>query len=132
MAQSRPSVALPKLFVREWMKIRDIPNQKALAGKMGRSEGAVSKKLQNPARIDLEWLAEFAAGLGVSVQSLFSDPSGIPIATENDRPMLQQLMETAAQLSDKRIESLLVVLSAPPPAAAEPPGQREPEGLEGQ
>ena len=49
-------------------------DQKRLAERMGRTPGAISKKLNSPGKIDTEWLAEFADALGVQGPDLFRDP----------------------------------------------------------
>lgn len=65
----------PKLYIREWMETVPGLDQKRLAERMGRTAGAVSKKLAKPSNIDTEWLGDFAWALGVEVPDLFRDPS---------------------------------------------------------
>lgn len=56
----------PTIYIEEWMKTVPGLDRKRLADRMGVSPGTVTKKLQDPAKIDGEWLARFAQALGLS------------------------------------------------------------------
>lgn len=68
---SRP----PRLYIEEWMSTIPGLDRKRLAERMGVSPGTVTKKLAHPHKIDGEWLAKFAEGLGRrDPTDLFRDP----------------------------------------------------------
>jgi len=69
--QSKPA----RLYIREWMATIPGLDQKRLAERMERSEGAVSKKLKAPEKIDAQWLSDFANALSIAVPDLFRDPN---------------------------------------------------------
>ena len=128
-----------RVYIREWMEARDGIDQKSLAKKMGRSEGAMSKKLKEPWRIDVQWLSEFAAALGVSVSDLFRAPqAGMTDSVEIlvPRPQVADLLALANKMTDGQIEGLIALFphlqdDAPPeehiPASAAAPRPKAPE-----
>ncbi len=124
-AQS-PAVVVP-VYIREWMEERAL-DQKSLAIKMGRSEGAVSKKFKDTSKIDLLWLSEFSRALRVSVPELFDPPHRLRAANPADnlefQRKLQDAMTLAEQLSDEQIRALLAL--SPVPASAAPGEEVDP------
>lgn len=99
-----------KIYLDEWMKAREIGDQKALAKIMNRSEGAISKKFNRPELIDLRWLAEFAQAFAIDVTLLFQNPLKMGEVPPPARPQLLSLMQAAAKLSDHQIEGLISIL----------------------
>lgn len=69
---SRP----PRLYIEEWMATIPGLDRMRLAQRMGVSPGTVTKKLAQPHKIDGEWLARFAEGLGrKDPTDLYRDPA---------------------------------------------------------
>lgn len=129
MDKKRQRPAAVRVFIEEWMSTRDIPNQKALAKRMARAEGTISKKLARPSKIDLQWLAEFANALRVEVTDLFRDPADLPSSPTEYDPQLAKLMRVAASLTEVELEQLISILargqSVPPPEQLEIEDQPE-------
>lgn len=48
MKNARQDSRAVRIYIDEWMAVRDIPNQKVLAQRMRRAEGTISKKLKTP------------------------------------------------------------------------------------
>jgi len=116
-----------RVFIREWMTAKQIPNQKSLAARMKRAEGTVSKKLGNPSLIDLQWLADFALAFGIDPVDLFRNPSeSTSAAPEERRPRLAELMAVAAKLTDGEIGHLVAFFRE---RSAAPPGRLPPEDV---
>jgi hypothetical protein len=130
MVQIRDRPMPAKIYLREWMSIRDIPDQKRLAQMMGRAEGTVSKKLAKPETIDLAWLSEFAQAFGVHPVELFSDPSARVEVPPIVRPRLADLMKAAEHAEDADLDYLISFLSRV--ARLAPPAEPSPEHVEAQ
>jgi len=125
--------AVVRVYIREWMEARAL-DQKSLASKMGRSEGAVSKKFKDTSKIDLLWLSEFSRALRISVPELFDPPRHPPGASAAESLEFQQklrdAMTLAEQLSDEQIRALLAL--APAPASDAHGGEAVPAHLDSQ
>ncbi len=119
-----------RIYIDEWMKVREIGDQKALAKIMHRSEGAISKKLKRPDLIDLQWLAEFAQAFSIEVILLFQNPLEMREVPPALRPNLSALMRVAALLDDRELDSLISILSKG--RADAPPLEHDPEHAKGQ
>lgn len=64
-----------RLYIEEWMAKVPGLDRKRLAERMGVSPGTITKKLQVPKKIDAEWAAKFADGLGLDDPTdIFRDP----------------------------------------------------------
>ncbi len=63
-----------RLFIHEWMKHKGV-NQVDLANRLEvGSSGTISKKLKNPEKMSVEWLAAIAHALDVEVDQLYHHP----------------------------------------------------------
>lgn len=113
-----PPQRYAKIYLKEW--IETAFSQKELAAAMKRSEGAISKKLKEPWKIDLMWLQEFADALRVSPLHLFSHPAAYGRIPAEARPALGELMDIASRASDQQISHLIGLLG---PCASPQPGQ---------
>ncbi len=112
------------IYLKEWMAVRGVTEQRTLAEKMSRSEGAVSKKLKEPWRIDMQWLLEFAQALDVLPRDLLAPPTDA--ATKRRyRPNLEQLMDAASGATDKQIDALIAILN--PSSPPQPKPELEPQ-----
>jgi hypothetical protein len=111
----------PKLFLKEWMEVRGIPDQARLAERMHRAPGTITKKLQRPGRIDVEWMAEFAQAFEIQVTDLFVDPSMLD-ETERlpHRPALELLLRAARNADDDQLSHLTALLPASPSSLPQP------------
>lgn len=130
---------IARVYIREWMEARDRLDQKSLAKKMRRSESAISKKLDGPARIDVQWLSEFALALQVNVPDLFRPPQEgtlDSVEAPTHRPKIADLLALANKMTDGQIEGLIALFphlqdGAPPqehiPASAEALPPKAPE-----
>lgn len=66
---------LPRLYIREHMEAMTPPlTSEQLAERIDRSTGTVSKLLNGKMKMQLEYLGDIAAALGVEVPQLFTDP----------------------------------------------------------
>lgn len=110
MNKNRPANAPARIYIEEWMRVRGVENQKALAKIMKRAEGTISKKLADPAKIDLQWLSEFADALRVQVTDLFDDPSAMEEPPPEHTPQLARLQKAAAKLDRDELETLISIL----------------------
>ncbi|HWU19353.1 MAG TPA: helix-turn-helix transcriptional regulator [Devosia sp.] len=65
-----------RLYIEEWMATIPGLDRKRLAERMGVAGGTITKKLQDPQKIDAEWLQRFADALNLQeVTDLFRDPA---------------------------------------------------------
>ncbi len=64
-----------KLYIEEWMATVPGLDRKRLAQRMKTTGGTITKKLQEPAKIDAVWLQRFADALDLAVTDLFRDPT---------------------------------------------------------
>ena len=55
----------PKLYIEEWMRTIPGLDRKRLAERMNTTAPTITKKLAAPEKIDQEWIARFAHGLGL-------------------------------------------------------------------
>ena len=66
----------PRIYIDEWMATKPGLDRKRLAERMGTTPGTITKKLQEPWKIDAIWLERFREALGLaSVTDLFRDPA---------------------------------------------------------
>lgn len=128
MSEPKDNRPVARVYIREWMEVRDITDQKKLATEMKRSASSVSKKLSKPELIDVQWLTEFAAVLKIKVPDLFCAPPAGGAAQEPPplprRARVADLMDVASRLSDQQIDSLISLF--PPKPLNEPPQEHNP------
>lgn len=140
MRMDEPSdrIAPARVFIDEWMEVRGVNTRLDLSKRMNRAPGTITKKLNKPGTIDLQWLAEFSVALKVSVPNLFADPSTVENAEVEYSPKLGELMSLAAGKPDTFFDHLIGMMkelsraaSPPPellPEPAETPQQKEKSG----
>lgn len=75
-----------RAYLREWREHKGL-TQEQLAGRMETTSPTISKKENEPDKVDIAWLRRFADGLNVSFADLFRDPA---------RPTPQDLLRQAA------------------------------------
>lgn len=63
-----------RLYIDDWMKTKPGLDRKGLAKLMNTAPSNVTKKLQKPDAIDIDWLTRFANALGCAVEDLFRAP----------------------------------------------------------
>lgn len=107
MSQALPPVDAPEIYFKEWMAAREIENQKVLARLMGTTPGTISKKLKEPGKVDVEWLARFAVAFEINLVDLFVDPRTLPKAPSPRRPRLDELMDAAEGAGDADLDALI-------------------------
>ena len=72
-----------KHYIREWMEVRDI-NQERLAGRLEVESSTISKLLTGRIRMSDRWMSAIADALNLEIHELFLDP---------DRPSQNELLE---------------------------------------
>ena len=72
-----------KHYIREWMEVRDI-NQERLAGRLEVESSTISKLLTGRMRMSDRWMSAIADALNLEIHELFLDP---------DRPSQNELLE---------------------------------------
>lgn len=100
--------------------MRNIPDQLTLARLMRRGNGTLTKKLQKPELIDVQWLAEFAVALDVRATDLFVDPRTLEAPPPAWRPRIDTLMRVAEKASDAQLDGLIAILSPAPSSQPHP------------
>lgn len=96
-----------RLFIREWIKARDI-DQKRTAERMGCEPGTLSKLLTGKMEMTTFWLAGIADALDVSVPDLFRDPDAptrdelLAMGTPDELRQAMRLVQIAKTGTDSR------------------------------
>lgn len=103
-------------FVHEWRKYRDL-TQEELAERVGLTSGAISQLENGIIAYKQPTLEALAEALGCQPGDILSVN---PLATP-PRPMLDQLMAAVADMPDKFLSSLIVLIPAEPKAEEPPP-----------
>lgn len=100
---SLPDVTPAKIFLEEWIATKEGLDQKGLAALMGTTPGTVTKKLQKPGNIDLEWMERFRLALQLpSAVDLLRHPS-LPSKTDL---ALNDVLSNWAELSPEEKASV--------------------------
>lgn len=85
-------------FIREWIKAKGL-TQTRLAGRMGISQGMVSKFLTKPSALTEKYLMEIAEAMELDVPDLFRDPN---------MPTQEELL---AGLDDEQMQQVVQIIS---------------------